>query len=64
MKFLRKLKESRIEFAKKRKKRMRRSWDMVGKTSTKDRLLANQGELIQNADTLGGVVTDGLNRFV
>ena len=29
-----------------------------------DRLLADQGDLVQNVDSLGGVATDGLNRFV
>lgn len=64
MKLFKILKERRLRSGQKRSNRMKRSWDLVGGTSSRDRLLADQGTLIQNADTLGGVVSDGLNRFV
>ena len=62
-------------FFKRLKERMRSIQSISGKEKraasqsaikgeTGERLLSNQGDLIQNVDTLGGVATDGLNRFV
>ena len=63
MKALKKLKK-RLLLAGKLTKRNRASSQSAIKGETGERLLTNQHDLIQNVDSLGGIASDGLNRFV
>lgn len=59
-----KLKERVKRFRSASGKGKRASSQSAIKGETEGRLYLDQGDLIQNVDTLGGVATDGLNRLV